>query len=143
MSELARIEAVVFLQKVPLFSFCRAEEILRISAIAEEMTVAAGDTVYEERLPADALHCVVRGEVEVFRSGGTGSRIAPLGTFGVEDLLTGRLRTGRAVAVSDALLLRIDAEDLFDLLANNVEIVRALFRQLLPGPAARNGELES
>lgn len=142
MSELARIETVVFLQKVPLFSSCRAEEILRITAIVQERTAEAGETVYEEHLPADALYCVVRGEVEVSRSDGAGSRIAPLGTFGVEDLLTGRLRTGRAVAASDVLLLRIDAEDLFDLLANNVEIVRALFRQLLPGPAVPKGGLE-
>lgn len=132
MSELARIETVVFLQKVPLFSSCRAEEILRITAIVEERAVQAGETVYETRLPADALYCVVRGEVRVTLSDGGVRRIPPLGTFGVEELLTGRLRTGAAVAEADTLLLRIDADDLFDLLANNVEIVRALFRQLLP-----------
>ena len=139
MSELARIETVVFLQKVPLLASCRAEEILRITAIAEERTVPAGETVYEERLPADALYCVVRGEVKVSRSDGTEERITPLGTFGVEDLLTGRLRTGRAVAESDALLLRIDGEDLFDLVANNVEIVRSILRQLLPVAGDREG----
>ena len=43
----------------------------------------------------------------------------------------GRLRTGKALAEMDTLVLEIDAEDFFDLLANNIEIVKALFRQLL------------
>jgi CRP-like cAMP-binding protein len=41
------------------------------------------------------------------------------------------LRTHTATAVDDTLVLALDAEDFFDLLANNIEIVRSLFRQLL------------
>lgn len=137
MSELARIETVVFLQHVLLFSFCKAGEILRISAIAEEKTVTPGETVYEEGRPPDALYCVVRGAMTVSGSDGNEARVGPLGTFGVEEILTGRLRTDTAVAESESLLLAIDSEDLFDLLANNVEIVRALFRQLLSDSGAR------
>lgn len=142
MSELARIESVVFLQKVPLFSFCKAEEILRICGIAEERKVDGGETVYTEHLPPDALYCVVRGGVRVSGPDGAESRVGPLGTFGVEDILTGRLRQGTAVAEGETLLLRIDAEDFFDLLAHNVEIVRALFRQLLSEPGAGPGRAE-
>ena len=134
MSELARIETVVFLQHLDLLSHCTAEEILRISGIAEERAVAAGETVYEEGRPSDALYCVVRGAVKVSGSDGARVRVGPLKTFGVQEILTGRLRTGPAVADCESLLLAIDARDLFDLLANNVEIVRALFRQLLPAP---------
>ncbi len=42
------------------------------------------------------------------------------------------LRTRTARAVSDTLLLAMDGEDFFDLLSNNIEIVKALFRQFLP-----------
>ena len=142
MSELARIETVVFLQHVPLFSFCKAEEILRISAIAEEKPVTAEETVYEEGRPPDALYCVVRGTVTISGPDGTETRKGPLDTFGVEEILTGRLRGGTAVAEAESLLLAIDAGDLFDLLANNVEIVRSLFRQLLPGPRAGKGRVQ-
>jgi NTE family protein len=129
-SELARIETVVFLQSADLFAACKAEEVLRISAIAHERRFEAGEQIYDENDPATALYCVVQGEVRVNQASGGGT-IGPLGTFGVVEILSGRLRTGKAVAEMDTLVLEIDAEDFFDLLANNIEIVKALFRQLL------------
>jgi CRP-like cAMP-binding protein len=50
---------------------------------------------------------------------------------GVEEILSGRLRRGTATASSDTLVLAIDAEDFFDLLSNNIEIVKSLFRIIL------------
>ena len=131
MSELARIETVVFLQSADLFAACKAEEVLRISAIAHERRFQAGEQIYNENDPAAALYCVAQGEVRVHQAAGGGRTVGPLGTFGVVEILSGRLRTGKALAEKDTLVLEIDAEDFFDLLANNIEIVKALFRQLL------------
>ena len=131
MAELAGIETVMLLQSADLFAHCRAEETLRIAAIAGERRFQAGETIYEPNIRADALFCVVRGEVTVTHHDGATRSVGPLTTFGVEEILSGRLRAGRAVAAVDSLVLTIDAEDFFDLLANNVEIVRALFRHLM------------
>jgi CRP-like cAMP-binding protein len=130
-AELAGIETVMLLQSADLFAHCRAEETLRIAAIARERTFHAGQTVYERSGAPDALYCVVRGEVQIQNDSGPPRSVGPLNTFGVEEILSGRLRGGTAVATSDTLVLAIDAEDFFDLLANNVEIVRALFRHLI------------
>lgn len=140
MSELARIEIVVFLQSVDLFSYCKAEEILRISTIATERSVERGETVYEANATADDLFCVVRGGVTVTSPNGNERRYRPLEAFGVEEILSGRLRDGTAAATEDSLLVAIDAEDFFDLLANNVDIVKALFRQFLGRDRSRRGE---
>ncbi len=130
MPELTRIQAVVFLQSCDLFSYCRADEILRIAGIAEERRFRAGEKVYVENGPADVLYCVVQGEVTL--RGSQGARLAgPLHTFGVRDILCGRLRGEDAEARVDSLVLAIEAEDLFDLLSNNIEIVKALFRHVL------------
>lgn len=130
MPELTRIQAVVFLQSCDLFSYCRADEILRIATIAHERRLQSGEKVYVENGPADFLYCVVQGEVRVH--GPRGDRfVGPLQTFGVSDILCGRLRGEHAVAKVDSLVLAIEAEDLFDLLSNNIEIVKALFRHVL------------
>ena len=42
MTELTRIQIVVCLQSCDLFSFCKAEEILRIAGIARERNFPAG-----------------------------------------------------------------------------------------------------
>ena len=130
MPELTRIQAVVFLQSCDLFSYCRADEILRIAGIAQERRLRAGEKVYVDNGPADVLYCVVHGEVRL--RGPQGERaVGPLHTFGVRDILCGRLRGEDAEARVDSLVLAIEAEDLFDLLSNNIEIVKALFRHVL------------
>jgi CRP-like cAMP-binding protein len=130
-SELARIETVVFLQSVDIFSYCKAEEVLRIAAIAQERTVSAGEKIYSANEPAEGLFCVVRGSVKIEGSNGEAQTVGPLATFGGIDILRSRLRTATATAETDSLLLAIESEDLFDLLSNNIEIVKALFRHLI------------
>jgi CRP-like cAMP-binding protein len=132
MGELAGIEAVLFLQSVDLFRFCSAEQILRLAAIARERRFATGSSIFELDQPARVLYCIVRGSVELVDGEGEIESIGPLATFGVEEILGGRLRGRTARAASDTLTLAMDAEDFFDLLANNIEIVKALFRRFLP-----------
>jgi len=140
LTELARIETVVFLQTVELLASCSAEQILRISAITRQHLLPAGEVIYREGGPADALYFVVRGQVSVLKSSGDERVLGAGQTFGVTEILSGRLRTGSATASEETLVLAIEADDFFDLLAHNIEIVKALFRQLLdkaPPPATR------
>jgi CRP-like cAMP-binding protein len=130
-SELARIETVVFLQSVDLFSYCKAEEVLRIAAIAQERSFRDGEKIYSVNDPSDALFCVVRGLVKVDGGNGGSQLFPPLSTFGGVDILRGRLRTDTASASGDCLLLAIESDDFFDLLSNNIDIVKALFRHLI------------
>ena len=75
------------------------------------------------------------GEAGMTLLGVTGSgktfTVGPLGAFGHLDILRGRLRTTTAVAEADSLVLAFGAEDFFDLLSNNVDIVKAIFRYIL------------
>jgi len=130
MEELTRIQIVVFLQSCDLFSHCRADEILRLAGIAREKRFSAGENIYRFGGAADDLYCVVHGEVAV-SEGEQRHTIGRLQTFGVREILCGRLRGGTAEAMEETLVLAIDAEAFFDLLANDIEIVKALFRHLL------------
>ena len=131
MADLAQIETVVFLQSVDLFSFCKAEEVLRISSIAKERRFEQGEQIFKEGDESDLLYCVVQGIVSLESTEGEKWMSTPLTTFGVKEILSGRLRTETATATTEALVLGIEAEDFFDLLSHNIEIVKALFRQLL------------
>lgn len=131
MPELARIETVVFLQSVDLFSYCKAEEVLRIAAIAQERAFDDGEKIYGVNDPSDTLFCVVRGLVKADSAHGGSQIFPPLSTFGAIDILRGRLRTDTAMSNGASLLLAIDSDDFFDLLSNNIDIVKALFRHLI------------
>ena len=54
-----------------------------------------------------------------------------MGTFGELEILSDRLRGSGALSIEETLVLALEAEDLFDLLSNNIGIVKALFRRLL------------
>ncbi len=130
MTNLAQIERVLYFQDVPLFAHCSAEQILRIAAIADERRFAAGDMVYEVNDPSDAIHCVVEGNVKLTNPSTQEATVGAGGAFGVIDILSGGVRSANAVAQTDAITLGIDADDFFDLLSNNVDIVKAIFRSL-------------
>ena len=122
----------MLLQGVELFKFCSAEEIVRIAAISEQRAFAAGEQIYRAKDPARTLYCVVEGEVALESEGGDDElRLGPHDSFGVLEILSGRLRANHARATKDTLTLAISAGDFFDLLSNNVEIVKALFREVL------------
>jgi CRP-like cAMP-binding protein len=131
MAAMAHIEIIVLFQKVDLFSFCNADQLVQLAAISHECRFREGEVVYRRGDPSDALYCVVDGKVEV--RGGLEERrlVGPTSRFGVLDILSGRTRTAEAVALSDTRAISIDADDFFDLLSNNIEIVKALFRQLV------------
>jgi CRP-like cAMP-binding protein len=129
--ELARIETVVVLQSVDYFAACTAEEVLRIAAIAKERQLAPGEELFRERDPAEKLFCIVRGEVEVRDHAGRTETLGPLQSLGLLDLLSGRLHATAASSRAESLVLEIQAEDFFDLLSNNIEMVKSLFRHLI------------
>ncbi len=139
MSELPRIETVLFLQGVDFFSACTAEQILRISAIVHQRRLVTGEEVYSAGEQASELYCVVEGAVSTV-NGGRSRRTGPGETFGVLEILSGRLRSQAAQADEDSLVLEISAEDFFDLLSHNIEIVKALFRRILEQRDKRSAE---
>jgi len=131
MTPMAHIEMMVFLQGVDLFEHCNADQVLRLAAIAGENTFEKGDVVFRKGEPPDALYCVVEGRIRLGGHDDGGTIVGPSGRFGVLDILSGRPRSGDAVAETETRLLTIEAEDFFDLLSNNIDIVKALFRTVV------------
>jgi hypothetical protein len=131
MTPMAHIEMMVFLQGVDLFAHCNADQVLRLAAIASENTFGKAEEVFRKGDAPDALYCVVEGRVRLGGNGDHGTVVGSTGRFGVLDILSGRPRSGSAVAETETRLLMIEAEDFFDLLSNNIDIVKALFRTVV------------
>lgn len=129
----------MLLRSIALFKFCSVEETVRIAAIAERVAFAAEQEIYRANESARALYCVVEGSVRLHDARGQERLVGPREAFGVLEILSGRLRRYTARAVAETTALAIAADDFFDLLSNNVEIVKALFREILdsePSPPA-------
>ncbi len=125
---------VVYLQAVDLFTYCNAEQMMRIAGIVRQESFSQGTQIYAINDPAEAMYCVVEGAVGLRGESGALRRVESRETFGANEILSDRLRGEEAWAEAPTMALVIDAEDLFDLLSHNVEIGKALFRQLLRHP---------
>ena len=144
MNRLSRIEMVMHLQSVDVVSYCSAEQVVRLAEIARQRDLSAGEVLYRRGDPPDVMYCIYDGAMDLDTEAATepeaalreGSRtLAAPSTFGVREILSDRRRAETARARGRTVLLAFDAEDLFDLLSNNIEIVKALFRRLLAGDA--------
>jgi CRP-like cAMP-binding protein len=132
-SEMTGIEKVIFLRGIEPFSVCRADEALRLAAIADERRFGSGEVIFSADDAGDACYCLVEGSVNLADPAGNMRTVSAPATLGLVEILSGRRWAETATVASEGGVraLALEAEDLFDLLSNNVEIVKSLFRALL------------
>jgi CRP-like cAMP-binding protein len=139
LTALPQIEKVLLLRGASLFHHCNAEAIVRIASIAVERRFEPGEDIYAVGDAADAIYFVVSGTVVVEQADDDSRSLGPRQTFGVQEILSGRLRGARARAAEPTVTLAIEAEDFFDLLSHDIEIVKALFREVMAERNSNNG----
>lgn len=141
MSKLTHIQMAVHLQSADLLAYCSAEQVMRLAGIAHQRRLAPGEAIYQRNDPPAALYCVVEGSVLLTDAEGRERQAGIHDCFGVREILSDRLRREQATS-RGAAVLEISANDFFDLLSNNIEIVKALFRRLL-GESKESAQAEA
>ena len=128
------VEKVLFLKSVDLFRALPGEELAPIAEIAEEQSFAAGDQIFAEGEPGDALYLIVEGAVQVHRAKKQVARLGARDVFGEMAVLDSHPRSVSATVVEDAVLLKIGRDDFRDILQERPEIgmgvIQVLSRRL-------------
>ena len=123
------LQRAEILRNVEFFSRATVEELFLLAAISCEVQLKTGETIFAEGEIADALYIIVEGKVEL-----TGSSIkdvlGPHGAVGLYAVLADEPRYASAKVLEDAYALKIGAQDFYDLLSHNAEIVQSLFKLL-------------
>lgn len=125
------IERVLLLQGVDLFSNVTTQQLSFIAAIAEEMAVEPGTVLYRENDSPDGLYVVISGAVVVSRNGDSIDRIGPNASFGVWALFDDQPRLTGAETSEASRLLFVPREEFYEVLADHVDIVQSIFKQLV------------
>ena len=130
---------VTTLRTVSLFADLPREVLARLVSEFDELDVAAGQTVFSQGDPGDALYVIVSGAVEVRgERDGRSERVAVLGPgdcLGEMALVTGDPRSATVVTLSATRLLRLDKER-FQVLSDRHpaffrELARVLCRRIV------------
>lgn len=121
--------------EVALFSSMTAEQAARVAALGRVSRLAAGEVVFAEGQPGDAIHLVLSGEVSVV----AGSPPSPLGVVGRGDalgevsLLAARPHSATATATTDAEVATLPGPDLQALIRRRPDIGVIIYRNLARG----------
>jgi AAA family ATP:ADP antiporter len=128
---LTPIDRVLVLESAPVFSDVSAAEMVRLAAITTEVRLEAGSLLFRESDPP-ALYTLLSGEIALESAAGAPALVAgPNDVIGLHETLAG-LRLTRHARVSRAgTALRMDRDDLFDLLAQRPDLLRQLFSSLV------------
>jgi HEAT repeat protein/CRP-like cAMP-binding protein len=128
---LTSIEKVIALQPIPIFSRASADHLVRLAAIARQLPLTTAGSLFREG-DRPAIYVVVAGRLALDPPAGGESVFAEPGDIvGVYETLSGAEMGWRTRTVEAGTALRLDHDELLDLLADNVDLLQGVFSALL------------
>ncbi len=121
------IEKILALQRIPVFTRISAEEMRSLANITHTVEMVTGELLFPESAPV-ALWVILTGEVALSDTSEGGQVMARGGDIiGSLCMLSGRRLNYSAAVLKNGFALRIDREDLFDLLGERPDLLSQLF----------------
>ena len=123
------------LQRVTLFRDLDPRSMQMVAFASHRVSFEAGETIFDEGDPGDAMYIVVEGEIDSYIKHADGhemhlARFGPGGSFGEISILKNRKRFMSVKAASPVLLLQINKEDFFELAQEVPQFAIAVMRDL-------------
>lgn len=128
---LTTVEKVIYLQEFDVFEDTLTEDLSYLAAITDEIRLEADSVIFKEGDFSDALYMVIRGEIRLTRENEEVMVARSKDSFGTWALFDDEPRVATATALEESVLLRIDKDDFFDLLADNVKITQSILKTLV------------
>jgi CRP-like cAMP-binding protein len=116
----------------PIFGHATGEQLKDLVVATREVHLSRGDVLWDHRR-APAIYHVLAGEVRL-EAGEQPGVVAGVGsTVGVAETLCGESPGRRAVVEHDGRALRLDSDELFDVLADHGDLLQGVFRGVIAG----------
>jgi ATP:ADP antiporter, AAA family len=124
------IERVLLLQGSPLLQHATGEQLLRLAELSREVPLVVGTVLFGESENA-ATYALISGELLVEAPGEPPQTLDAGDVVGIYETLAAVPAGVRVTVTKPGTALRIDRGVLFDLLADNIDLLQGLFNALL------------
>jgi potassium efflux system protein len=129
---LTTLQKAELVRGLEVFSQATVEELYQLSSVAREVGYPAGGVIFRENDAGDAFFIVVRGQVELTCQESAGREVlGPGQAVGLYSVLTRELRCATAKALEDTVGICLGAEDFYNVLSNNTEMVTSIFKHFV------------
>jgi CRP-like cAMP-binding protein len=128
------IDRVLLLQSIPLLERATATELWRLSTLFKPIAFRAGEAVFARGHEA-AVVIVLSGSLKVEPHGAEAQTADAGDLVGMFESLSGSPFTGPVTAVEAGAALKCTRADIFDLLADNIDLLQGLSSGLLRAKA--------
>jgi HEAT repeat protein len=134
--EEARMERLLALKEIPLFSNLSLDQLEAVHQITKEVEYLPGEVILKQGERGDELYLLIEGRVRIFTNRGLPSEIekpeqSAVSSFGEMAVLHDGTRSATVVAADRSHLLRLDGNSLRELLIQMPEISLEMFRVLV------------
>ena len=127
---LKRVEIVLHLRSLDLFASLTTRQLSDIAAVVREEVSAPGTVIVREGEFGDCMYLIVSGEVLISREGQFSVTAKAGELFGEMSLFDGETRFATVSATHRVRLLRLDRQDLFELMEEQPSIAIGICQTL-------------
>ena len=124
------LEKVLLMRQNPLLTRATVSQLLDLAAIAREVPLVEGGVLIAASDPP-AMYYVLEGEIRLESGGALPLVAGPGSTIAVAETLAGVSLGWRATVTRGGHALRLDHQELFEVLADHIDLLQGLFSGLL------------
>lgn len=124
------IEKVLLLKSTPIFRETPEPDLIDTAAIAEEMQVDAGSVIFKKGDLGKCMYIIQSGKVNIHDGDHILAVLEENDIFGELSLLDEETRSASATCAEDCLLLKLDQEPFYEILADNINVLKGILNTL-------------
>ena len=128
--KLTTIEKIIFLKSVDIFRHAAIEELGGLAAMIEEVHFQPAEAIIREGEPVDSIYFILKGRVSIERNRRIVRELGEKQEFGTVAALDLGPAIHTVKAIESVHALKLNAQDFYDILSVDFELVRAVFRAL-------------
>ena len=124
------IEKVLLLKNSEIFLNCKESDLVEIASICHENYIDAGVTIFNKGDAGNCMYFIYSGNVSIHDQQHQLAVLSDNEIFGELSLLDSEARSASATTITDCVLLKIEQEHFYDVVATNTDILKGIMRTI-------------
>jgi CRP/FNR family cyclic AMP-dependent transcriptional regulator len=124
------IEKVLLLKNSEIFLNCKESDLVEIASICNENSIDAGTGIFNKGDAGNCMYFIYSGRISIHDQQHQLAELSDNEIFGELSLLDSEARSASATTITDCVLLKIEQEHFYDVVATNTDILKGIMRTL-------------